>query len=648
MQELRPPRATAALLAMVLALGTAGAETYSLAFTSSSGRMSWSPKFPSWSYTTPVAFSAAGDSTSMLRLTASASLRANMTTRDGRNNWQENGSVNSRVSYPILGKKASISINTRMSSSSRTLVKQKIRNRTIGFGFQYNPLILSKGAFKNLRVSLTPGLITARRASRANLDSTIEERGLQYNASMRVSPNWDVGEEKLTTSFSLTKRDNTLENNKNRSESIRLSLGYTLPKEVRASFSAGENRSQNGVTRAVILEEVVDDFVMRDTTVQAERSERRGRSVSTSLATEIAGFDLSARQSWSESKNTNTANADDDPRNRFFARDRQSESWDFSGQLSGELPGNLVVNSSLAYDTSDERRLPVRLAGGGSFRDPTDDRDDRNLFVRGAVDWQVVEDHRLTLSASSRAIRTDNPGDPEQDRETFSQNASLRYNGKYASGMGLGAELRSSLTHRINLDALRSSQNQRTRELRFSVNTNYERLETKLDHGFEISARRTIFDFDRQVNRNAIDRRSTIRRGWSMRHGLNRTLLDNLSLRLGYTYRADDTGILLVESAAQIVEEDNADHSLSASTSYKPFRALSFTTGFSYRLDRQWKYTYTSQGGQRDLGRRSPHRNINVGATFNPGETRMVGRFSRSRQASGTFDSVSVSISRRV
>ena len=639
-------------LAILLFLSPAiciGSDTYSLSFNSSSGRMSWNPSFPGWTYATPVAFSAAGDSTSMLRLNASASLAASVFPRDGRQNLQENGSLRTSVSYPILGPKATITLGGSISSRSAALVKQKTRSQSISFGFGYQPLVKSDGPFRSMRVRLTPGFITARKASRANPDSTIKERGLQYNASLSMSPGWDVAKKKLSTSFSLTKRDNTLKDNKNKNESMRFSTGYTLPKGVRANFSGGEGRSQQGLTRRVVLEETEEDSVSRNITEQAELRETRRRNFRTTLKAEVVGFDLSGTQSWSRSKNTNTANADEDLDNPYFAKDRESERWEYEVSAKGELPGNLVGSTSVVYKTSDEQRLPVRLKDARVHRDVTDDRDDRDLFLRGYFDWQPSEDHGLTLSGSSRVIRSDNPGEPEQDRESFSQSATLRYRGRFDSGLNLSASVNSGATHRVNLHSRRSSQNQRTRDLSFNVNPSYKRLGAKISHSFKISARRTIFDFDRQTNRSLLARRSNISRSWSMAHSLQRSVIDNLSLNLNYRYKADDRGILLVENSSQVVEEDKADHNISVSTRYKPSSALSIGVTYRYRLDRQWKYSFTSGGEERDLRRRNPHRTLAVNADFTPRpETRMSASFSRSQQLSGTFETVRVLISRRV
>ena len=636
------------LLALTLLLSPgicAGTDTYVLKFNSASGRMNWSPTFPGWNYSTPVAFSA-GDSTSMLRLRASASLRANMFPRDGRQNLRENGSVRTSVSYPILGPKATLNVNASIRSSSAALVREKTRSQSISFGFGYQPLVKSDGPFRSMRVRLSPGFITARRASRADIESTVEERGLQYNASLNMSPGWDIAKKKLSTSFGLTKRDNTLKSNKNRNESMRFSTGYTLPMGVRATLGASESRSQKGLTRRVVLEETEGDSVSRKPTEKAELQETRGRSFNTTLKAEVMGFDLSWKQLWRRSKNTNTANADEDTRNRFFAKDRESAKWEYKVNAKGELPGNLVGSTSVDYDISDERRLPVALGDGRLIRDPTADRDGRDLVLRGTLDWQLSEDHGMTLSGSSRASRSDNPGKPEQDRDTYYSSASLRYQGNFDSGLRLSANLTSEFTHRVNLHARRSSQNQRIRNLSFGVNPSYERLETKISHNFQISARRTIFDFDRQTNRDLFARRSNISRSWAMGHRLQRSVIDNLSLNASYRYSADDRGILLVESYSQVVEEEKAAHRVTVGTQYKPSKMLSIRTTYGYALDRRWDW---AGGGERDLRRRNLHRSFSVSAEFNPRpETRMSGRFSRSRQLSGTYDSLAVSISRRV
>ena len=194
------PKWAAAAAAMV-ALGAASpalGQSYSLNFSSRSNRMSWTPTLPSWSYSAPVALSAAGDSTSMLRITASASMRATLNQRRDGDTWQESASVRTAVNYPILGPKASIGVNASMSSRNATLVKQKIRSQSYNFRFQYRPLAEGDGPFRSLRIDLTPGVITSRRASAANLDSTIAEQGLQYSASLNVSPDMELAGRKVT------------------------------------------------------------------------------------------------------------------------------------------------------------------------------------------------------------------------------------------------------------------------------------------------------------------------------------------------------------------------------------------------------------------------------------------------------------------
>lgn len=630
---------SAALLFVLLAAASVGAQTYSLSFSRRSERMTWRPTFPSWNYTTPVTLSAAGDSTSMLRLRASMSLGADVDQRNGRNNWTETASVRTSVLYPILGPRASVGINANMSSRKATLLRQTTRSQTFSFRFQYQPLSGTDGRFENLRFDVTPGLITARRASPVDPDSLIEETGLQYNGSMNTSPDFEIFGRPLTTNLSLGKRDNTLKNNKSRSENLRASSAYTLPGDVRTNLSFSESRSQTGLTRSVID--------TADTLVVAELSERRNRSVNTSLSGKLAGFNVRTSQSWSENLNTNTANEDDDPRNRYFARDRESERWNLSTSVDGRLADDLTGSARVSWATTDERRLPVELASGAIYRDPTDDREDRDVQIGGSLDWDLFDGHRVQLSASSRMNRIDNPGAPEQDRDTYNESLSLSYRGSRESGLRYDVTLSSRRDHRVNLAASRSAENQRSGELRLSTNTSYQRLSAQVSHNFEISARRTLFDFDREVNPRFVNRRSNIRRGWSMRHTVRRALLEDLQLNATYSYRADDFGTLLLDDGSQIVEEDNSDHRISLALSFRPSDALGMGVNYSYRLDRQWAYFYSREATDRDLAFRNAHRNLAVNVDYKPtGHTGLSARFSRSRQRSGTFDDLSLSLSR--
>ncbi len=637
------------------------AETYTLRFSKSSDRMSWRPSIPGWRYTVPVALVASGDTTARLSLSANTSMGATLTERSGRKTWQDNVSISSSINYPILGPKASIGMSANMSSRSSTLVNQRIRSQTFGFRFSYSPFAGRDGPFKSMRVSLTPSLITAGRATRANLDSTIEERGIQYSASLSVSPALKIGGQKVSPSFRLSKRDNTLKSNKSRSESMSLSGSYKLAKDLRTSLSFSEGRSERGLTRAIFDTVSLGDEVVNDTTVSAELSETRTRSVSTSLKFKLAGFDFNSKHGWSQNLNTNTANVAEDARNRFFARDRETARWNFGLDANGKLPAGLVARAKFQYDLDSLERLPVRLASGSSCppptrqiapgvcRDPSDDRDNRDMALNGSLNFQVVKDHTLTLFGSSRLSRGDNPGDPQRDRDTSTGNASVGYRGTFASGLSLSSTLSVTNLHRIFLDATQSSKNSRNRDLRLKINTSYQRLETNLSHSFEISARRTIFDFDRELNERVIDRKSTIRRSWTMRHSASRSLLDGLRLSGNFAYSADDLGTLLLDRRAQIVEQDNADFNFGTNMNYRVNDELSCGVNYSSRLDRQWKWTYPVGGPERDLSRRNRHRTLGVSANYNPSsETSMNARASRSRQRSGTFDSFSVTFTRRV
>ena len=108
-------------------------------------------------------------------------------------------------------------------------------------------------------------------------------------------------------------------------------------------------------------------------------------------------------------------------------------------------------------------------------------------------------------------------------------------------------------------------------------------------------------------------------------------------------------GLWQVERDAQIVEQDNADYSLGVGMSYRPNSELSCGLNYSYRFDRQWKIAYTAQGAERDLARRSRHRNLRFSTNYDPSKaTSISGTASRSLQRSGTFDSFSVALTRKM
>jgi hypothetical protein len=486
---------------------------------------------------------------------------------------------------------------------------------------------------------VTPGLITASRASRARPDSTIKETGIQYNASLRVSPELEIAGKKLSNSFSLSKRDNTLKSNKNRSETLSSSVGYTFPHEVRSSLRLSESRSQQGLTRAVIGQ--------GDTSVVSELSERRNTSVSSSIDFKLGRIDVKTNGSFNEAVNANTSN--DDPDSRFFARDRESQGWGFDLKLSGKLLGNLVGRSSLNYSFDEEKRLSVQLDDGRFFRDTSDDRRDRNLSANGSLDWPLAENHSLNLSGQARSIHDDHLAAPELDRDTFSSTASLKYTGKRTSGVSVDVNLNTNFSHRVSLDATRSSNNSRNRDLDLNISTRYERLGTTLSHRFGVSAKRVIFDFDQQVNLQAGDRRSNIRRAWSMSHSVRRKFFKALSSNFTYSFNADDFGTLLTENGAQIVNEENTDHAIRFGFTYSPNKDFSLGTNYSFRLDRQWELLYRNRQAERSLLRENQHRNLSLNLRYAPSElTALSMRFSRAKQRSGTFDTFTVDLSRTI
>ena len=634
------------------------AQQYSLNFSRSSTRTSWNHRLPSWNYSTPVRFSAVGDSTSKLTINASARMGFTLDERSSGKAWQDNASISSSVNYPILGPKATIGLSSSASVSNATLRKQKRRNQSFNFRFQSKPL--TGGIFKDLSANLTPGLITATRESRANLDSTIEETGIQYNASLRVSPILKVAGKKLSNSLSFSKRDNTLTNNKNRSESFNGSLGYTFPGDVRANFSLSGSRSQQGITRSVVNEELVGEGVRRDTTVGVELSENQSTGLSSSLNFNLGRFKIQNSASYSKGERTNTASAAQDRGNRFFGTDRRSEGFNWNAELSGKLVEQLLLNTKFRFQGSDQRNLAVQVLDtsrcashfvrliDGTCRDPSSDLTNRNLFLNGSLNWSLGENHTVRLATFGEIKRAENPGASEQDRDTFNNSVTLSYDGTLPSGARISIDLKNSFLHRVNLHASRSGDNARNRDLSLNANTSYERFDMSVSHRFSISAKRTIFDFDRQVNRREAARKSNIRRGWSMNHSLRRKLFDRLSFNTRYSYTADDFGTLIVENGAQVVEEDNGNHSVNFGMTYTPSKDYSTSVSYAYRLDREWQHEYANFTETRVLNRRNRHRTLGVNFNWNPPDSanKMTLRGSRSRQRSGTFDSFNATYTR--
>lgn len=648
------------LILLAFSYGVEAQQKYSLNFNRSSTRTKWSHRLPSWQYKVPVRLAATGDSTSQLSISTSASLSFTLDERNDRKTWQDNASLGSTVNYPVLGPKATIGIGANMSLRSSTLQKQKLRNQTFNFRFQYKPI--DKGRFDDLSISVTPGLITKTRDSRANLDSTIEETGIQYNASLRVSPEIKLAGKKLGNSLSFSKRDNTLKNNKDRSESFSSSANYTLPGGVRTSFSFSESRSEVGITRSVVGESEVDGVVRRDTSVAAEISQSRNTGFSSNIDFDVGRFKVRSSASYGQNQRTNTASAEQDPGNRYFGTDRESRSWNWQSEVSGKLVEPVLWNSKLRFESSDQRNLAVRVldvgrcashfvrSSDGTCRDPSSDLDNGRLFLNTSLTWTLTEKHSLKLSTWADIKRAENPGAPEQNRDTYSNSFTLRYDGSLADDARVNIEIRNSFLHRINMAATRSGDNSRNRDIVLDIGSSYQRLGISISHNFSISAKRTIFDFDRELNRTTSSRKSNIRRGWSMNHTANRKILANLRLNGRYSYSADDFGTLVVENGAQIVEEDNNRHSVGVGLSYSPIQALSLTTSYNFLLDRRWDHEYA--GGQearvQDTGRRNRNRSLSFNASYSPtnNPNQLSLRASRSRQRSGTFDTFNVTYSR--
>jgi hypothetical protein len=634
-----------ACLALLWAPFPGHAQQYNLRFSRTLNRMSWSHTLPSLTYQVPVRMAAPGDSSSMLRITASGSLSSTLDERPTGNTWQDLAAVNSAVNYPILGPRASIGIGATMSVRKTTLTQQKNRNQTLNFRFQYSPF--TRGRFSSLRVNVTPGIIHANRVNRATLDSAFAERGVQYSASLQVNPELSLGGQKLTPAISLGKTDNTLTANRNRTDDFSTSFGYALPGQVRTQWSFGESRSQLGAPRKVVTEATAAGLVTRDTAVAIELSASRNTHLSGRADAKVAGFDLSTSLAYGQNLHTNTASADQDLGNRYFGTDRRSDNWNLESEATGKLTRQVVSRAAARWTAQDERYLPVRLAGGGIFRDPSSDLAKRSLFLSGSLDWQLGEGRSLKLAGRGEMERGRNPGDRTQDRDTHRNGATVSYEVALASGAQIKVVLDRSYEHKVNLDAAHSGDNYRNRDLGLNLDSRYERLGCSVSHTFGVSAKRTVFDFDRQLSPAAVNRQSSIRRSWSTAHSLRRPLLAHLQVSGRYSYRAEDFGRLLAEDEAQIVEEDDSDHNANLGMTYSLGAQFSTSVNYTYRLDRQWQHDYSRGAEERYLYQRTPYRTLSLSTGYNPSSTtRLALQGSRSRQRTRTFDSFSVSYSR--
>ena len=134
-----------------------------------------------------------------------------------------------------------------------------------------------------------------------------------------------------------------------------------------------------------------------------------------------------------------------------------------------------------------------------------------------------------------------------------------------------------------------------------------------------------------------------------MRHSLQRRFFASLQANVTYNYKADDFGELVVEQNAQVVREDNSDHSVRVGISYSPSKSFTLGSSYNYRLDREWAHEYQDLRELRQLKRRNQHQNMSLDMSYQPNrETRINMRGSRSRQRSGTFDSITATVMREL
>ena len=103
----------------------------------------------------------------------------------------------------------------------------------------------------------------------------------------------------------------------------------------------------------------------------------------------------------------------------------------------------------------------------------------------------------------------------------------------------------------------------------------------------------------------------------------------------------------MTEEDAQIVEGENSDHSANFNMSYRPAEGASISMSYSVRLRRQWRVLYGRDEVERDRVARHPHETLRLNLNYQPaGQTGLTSSFSRSRQRSGTFDRMNLTLTR--
>ena len=125
-------------------------------------------------------------------------------------------------------------------------------------------------------------------------------------------------------------------------------MSYTFPGEVRVGLSMSENRSQRGLTRAVISEDVISEAVVRDTMVSAELSKTRGTSMSSSVEFDSRAIqDQESRLVRSERAHQHRQRGPRLKQPLLRERPPLSENFSWDASLSGKLIEKLVVNTSV-------------------------------------------------------------------------------------------------------------------------------------------------------------------------------------------------------------------------------------------------------------------------------------------------------------
>ena len=590
------------LTLVVLLPAPAYGVAYRLSFDQIGDRLSWGQTLSGWQHTIPVGFSYS-DSTAAIELSGSFHLSSVLNRGAwGENRWRDSSSAHWSLGYPIL-ETTRLSLNASLSKSSDNFsrFREPILTQSVGVVLQHSPF--RSGPFRSFSVTFSGGPSFDRRLGR-------RDRGIAYRTSLDVSPEFL---DRVAGSFHFSKSDNTLKR-RDLNETLRGHLEYGFAKSIHGNLSFSEH-----ISRLNYLHPLRESG--RDTTVYKQQT-TRARSLAPSFTAEVgSNFTVAGRLLYSRSSYEDEA-SEDDPREDLSFRlrnpkrgtNRESTHLGWSGDVSFKPFDRSTFSYNLFYST-DEISYLANRAG---FRRGDLDKGTNDLSMRSSFQFEMVENHHVTVSGLVRKISI-NQG--VNDRDDFKSTLRASYQGTFEkSGLRLNARVSTDQNHRVYIKAERSANNAWNKNYLLNASTYYEVSERLfLSHRYDLFAYHRTYDYD-----NRIDPRSNIRRGWSMDHSGGSALSKRLKIRVGYRYGTDDYGSL-VENAQrggweEIVMEDRNRRAAYMGVSYVPSQHFSMDVGYQRQSRREWDHRYPGEGVEvRDLADRTVLEVLSLDCGYDPG-----------------------------